>query len=89
MISKWYVLCRYVVRRYTGYPVLLGLLLRLLNGDLAWSTRREVLKVQGPKKSIHMKVMHFSFVLMRVYTCWSLFRRSFLMQCGCYYVVWI
>jgi FKBP12-rapamycin complex-associated protein len=32
---------------YTDYPVLLGLLLRLLNGDLAWSTRREVLKVLG------------------------------------------
>jgi FKBP12-rapamycin complex-associated protein len=39
----------YVVTPYRDYPVLLGLLLRLLNGDLAWSTRREVLKVQGPK----------------------------------------
>jgi hypothetical protein len=38
------------MRPYMDYPVLLGLLLRLLNGDLAWSTRREVLKVQGPKK---------------------------------------
>jgi FKBP12-rapamycin complex-associated protein len=35
------------VHPYTDYPVLLGLLLRLLNGDLAWSTRREVLKVLG------------------------------------------
>lgn len=37
----------YVVAPYTDYPELLGLLLRLLNGDLAWSTRREVLKVLG------------------------------------------
>ena len=39
--------CRYVVTPYTDYPELLGLLLRLLNGDLAWSTRVEVLKVQS------------------------------------------
>lgn len=37
----------YVVTPYTDYPELLGLLLRLLNGDLAWSTRGEVLKVLG------------------------------------------
>lgn len=37
----------YVVSPYTEYPSLLGLLLRLLNGELAWSTRREVLKVLG------------------------------------------
>jgi FKBP12-rapamycin complex-associated protein len=38
--------CRYVVTPYTDYPELLGLLLRLLNGDVAWSTRVEVLKVK-------------------------------------------
>ncbi|CAH1417873.1 unnamed protein product [Lactuca virosa] len=32
---------------YNEYPQLLGLLLKLLNGELAWSTRREVLKVLG------------------------------------------
>ncbi|KAH9295237.1 hypothetical protein KI387_038825, partial [Taxus chinensis] len=37
----------YVVSPYIDYPPLLGLLLRLLNGELAWSTRREVLKVLG------------------------------------------
>lgn len=37
----------YVVSPYIEYPSLLGLLLRLLNGELAWSTRREVLKVLG------------------------------------------
>lgn len=37
----------YVVSPYKDYPELLGLLLRLLNGDLAWSTRGEVLKVLG------------------------------------------
>ncbi|GAB2292090.1 hypothetical protein Dimus_026338 [Dionaea muscipula] len=37
----------YVVSPYSDYPQLLGLLLKLLNGDLAWSTRREVLKVLG------------------------------------------
>ncbi|BBN14806.1 serine/threonine-protein kinase mTOR [Marchantia polymorpha subsp. ruderalis] len=37
----------YVVAPYTDHPQLLGLLLRLLNGELAWSTRREVLKVLG------------------------------------------
>lgn len=30
---------------YKEYPLLLGLLLKLLKGDLVWSTRREVLKV--------------------------------------------
>ncbi|EPS72515.1 hypothetical protein M569_02243, partial [Genlisea aurea] len=37
----------YVITPYTEYPLLLGLLLKLLNGELAWSTRREVLKVLG------------------------------------------
>ncbi|KAF8410286.1 hypothetical protein HHK36_002811 [Tetracentron sinense] len=37
----------YVIAPYTEYPQLLGLLLTLLNGELAWSTRREVLKVLG------------------------------------------
>ncbi|KAK9677349.1 hypothetical protein RND81_11G138000 [Saponaria officinalis] len=37
----------YVITPYNDYPQLLGLLLKLLNGDLAWSTRREVLKVLG------------------------------------------
>ena len=35
----------YVITPYNEYPLLLGLLLKLLNGELAWSTRREVLKV--------------------------------------------
>ncbi|KAI3889270.1 hypothetical protein MKX03_003947, partial [Papaver bracteatum] len=37
----------YVIEPYNEYPLLLGLLLKLLNGELAWSTRREVLKVLG------------------------------------------
>ncbi|XP_024379368.1 serine/threonine-protein kinase TOR [Physcomitrium patens] len=37
----------YVVRPYTEFPHLLGLLLRLLNSDLSDSARREVLKVLG------------------------------------------
>ncbi|XP_017224295.1 serine/threonine-protein kinase TOR isoform X2 [Daucus carota subsp. sativus] len=37
----------YVIAPYNEYPQLLGLLLKLLHGDLAWSTRREVLKVIG------------------------------------------
>ncbi|KAG9134054.1 hypothetical protein Leryth_004753 [Lithospermum erythrorhizon] len=37
----------YVITPYNEYPQLLGLLLKLLNGELAWSTRREVLKVVG------------------------------------------
>ncbi|URD99450.1 Rapamycin binding domain [Musa troglodytarum] len=37
----------YVISPYNEYPQLLGLLLKLLNGELAWSTRREVLKVLG------------------------------------------
>lgn len=37
----------YVITPYNDYPQLLGLLLKLLHGDLAWSTRREVLKVLG------------------------------------------
>lgn len=36
---------RYVITPYIEYPQLLGLLLKLLNGELAWSTRHEVLKV--------------------------------------------
>jgi FKBP12-rapamycin complex-associated protein len=35
------------VTPYKEYPLLLGLLLKLLKGDLVWSTRREVLKVLG------------------------------------------
>ncbi|GFP88661.1 serine/threonine-protein kinase tor [Phtheirospermum japonicum] len=37
----------YVITPYNEYPQLLVLLLKLLNGELAWSTRREVLKVLG------------------------------------------
>ncbi|XP_027362305.1 serine/threonine-protein kinase TOR isoform X2 [Abrus precatorius] len=37
----------YVITPYNEYPQLLGLLLKLLNGELVWSTRREVLKVLG------------------------------------------
>ncbi|KAK4259382.1 hypothetical protein QN277_005720 [Acacia crassicarpa] len=37
----------YVIIPYNEYPLLLGLLLKLLNGELVWSTRREVLKVLG------------------------------------------
>lgn len=37
----------YVIAPYNEYPLLLGLLLKLLNGELLWSTRREVLKVLG------------------------------------------
>lgn len=35
----------YVIAPYNEYPSLLGLLLKLLNGELEWSTRLEVLKV--------------------------------------------
>ncbi|CAH1430053.1 unnamed protein product [Lactuca virosa] len=37
----------YVIAPYNEYPQFLGLLLKLLNGELAWSTRHEVLKVLG------------------------------------------
>ncbi|KAI3881409.1 hypothetical protein MKW92_032448, partial [Papaver armeniacum] len=37
----------YVIEPYNAYPLLLGLLLKLLNCELAWSTRREVLNVLG------------------------------------------
>ncbi|CAA2983774.1 serine threonine- kinase TOR isoform X1 [Olea europaea subsp. europaea] len=37
----------YVITPYIEYPQLLGLLLKLLNSELAWSTRREALKVLG------------------------------------------
>ncbi|KAJ6424464.1 hypothetical protein OIU84_025280 [Salix udensis] len=37
----------YVITPYNEYPQLLGLLLKLLNGELGWTTRREVLKVLG------------------------------------------
>ncbi|KAE9596461.1 putative non-specific serine/threonine protein kinase [Lupinus albus] len=37
----------YVITPYNEYPQLLVLLLKLLNGELVWSTRREVLKVLG------------------------------------------
>lgn len=40
-----YGLGRYVITPYNEYPQLLGLLLKMLNGELVWSTRREVLKV--------------------------------------------
>ncbi|KAH9655475.1 serine/threonine-protein kinase TOR [Citrus sinensis] len=42
-----YGLGRYVITPYNEYPQLLGLLLKMLNGELVWSTRREVLKVLG------------------------------------------
>ncbi|KAH7833933.1 hypothetical protein Vadar_011237 [Vaccinium darrowii] len=41
--SPW----RYVITPYNEYPPLLGLLLKLQNGELEWSTRREILKVLG------------------------------------------
>uniref|UniRef100_A0A6N2LXY0 Serine/threonine-protein kinase TOR n=1 Tax=Salix viminalis TaxID=40686 RepID=A0A6N2LXY0_SALVM len=37
----------YVITPYNEFPQLLGLLLKLLNGELGWTTRREVLKVLG------------------------------------------
>ncbi|KAF8034900.1 hypothetical protein BT93_C1046 [Corymbia citriodora subsp. variegata] len=37
----------YVITPYNEYPPLLGLLLKFLNGESAWSTRCEVLKVLG------------------------------------------
>ncbi|KAL6013161.1 hypothetical protein ACLOJK_003653 [Asimina triloba] len=37
----------YVIAPYKEYPQLLGLLLKLLNGELVWSIRKEVLKVLG------------------------------------------
>ncbi|KAK2968912.1 hypothetical protein RJ640_018604 [Escallonia rubra] len=37
----------YVITPYNEFPQLLGLLLKLLNGELAWSTRREVLGIMG------------------------------------------
>lgn len=39
--------CRYVVVPYTDFPQLLGVLLRLLNGEQAWAMRHEVLKVRA------------------------------------------
>ena len=42
----------YVIAPYNEYPRLLGLLLKLLNGELVWSTRREVLKVLVITKTI-------------------------------------
>ena len=41
---SWMVIS-YVIAPYNEYPPLLGLLLKLLNGELEWSTRLEVLKV--------------------------------------------
>ncbi|KAJ6948775.1 hypothetical protein NC651_002936 [Populus alba x Populus x berolinensis] len=38
---------KYVITPYIEYPQLLGLLLKLLNSELGWTTRREVLKVLG------------------------------------------
>jgi hypothetical protein len=43
--NLFYYFGRYVITPYNEYPQLLGLLLKLLNGELVWSTRREVLKV--------------------------------------------
>ncbi|XP_042452346.1 serine/threonine-protein kinase TOR-like [Zingiber officinale] len=37
----------YVISPYNDHPALLGLLLKMLNGELAWSTRQEVLRVLG------------------------------------------
>ncbi|XP_044490228.1 serine/threonine-protein kinase TOR-like isoform X2 [Mangifera indica] len=37
----------YVITPYNEYPQLLVLLLKMLNGELVWSTRQEVLKVLG------------------------------------------
>ncbi|KAJ0011376.1 hypothetical protein Pint_33615 [Pistacia integerrima] len=37
----------YAISPYNEYPQLLVLLLKMLNGELVWSTRREVLKVLG------------------------------------------
>eukprot|EP00897_Mesotaenium_endlicherianum_P005918 jgi/Mesen1/5354/ME000267S04502 len=37
----------HVVAPYTDFPQLLGILLRLLNGELAWSIRRAALQVLG------------------------------------------
>ena len=44
-ITWFYKIFRYVITPYNEYPQLLVLLLKLLNGELAWSTRREALKV--------------------------------------------
>ena len=44
-LNCFFFVNRYVITPYNEYPLLLGLLLKLLNGELAWSTRREVLKV--------------------------------------------
>lgn len=79
----WSVLCRYVVDPYTDYPVLLGLLLRLLNGDLAWSTRREVLKVQGPKK-----IYTYEGYACQLCTYESLHLLIFVLE-KCFDVVWL
>ena len=37
----------YVVRPYMDYPHLLGVLLRMLSGELPWTTRREVIRCMG------------------------------------------
>ncbi|XP_030468800.2 serine/threonine-protein kinase TOR-like isoform X2 [Syzygium oleosum] len=37
----------YVIMPYNEYPSLLGSLLKLMHGELAWSTRRKVLKALG------------------------------------------
>lgn len=46
-LLNFHLSCSYVIAPYNEYPELLGLLLKLLNGELAWSTRREVLKVSA------------------------------------------
>lgn len=57
---------RYVITPYNEYPPLLGLLLKLLNGELAWSTRREVLKVFRFKLTLVSAVMFFLMLIL----CW-------------------
>ena len=37
----------YAIKPYREYPKLLGMLLRMLNGDINWEARRQVLRVLG------------------------------------------
>lgn len=65
--SCWYgYFDRYVITPYNEYPPLLGLLLKLLNGELAWSTRREVLKVFRFNLTLVIAVMFFLMLIL----CW-------------------
>lgn len=57
---------RYVITPYNEYPQLLGLLLKLLNGELAWSTRREVLKVATIELYFLMEYTFFIFDLAKL-----------------------